>query len=489
MKSIHQYFKPLSKEKKEDIVLPTPHGPLSSKVPPGAIEAANERVSSKLQPAVTKPTSGVSTQDVGRGNYLKVSDAQRFAIAKRAAQFGTTAAIRYFASKYPDEFTSLKEPTVRRWKNKYKADLSNNGESVDDDSQQEKESQELCLKKTGRPLKLGDELDKQVREYVRDLRAKGLAINTAVVIASAEGILMHKDANLLQQITLTEGWAKYLLRRMGFVRRKATTKAKMSVEDFEEIKKDYLLDIQVVVSMDEIPKELVVNFDQTGIHYVPVSDWTMAEEGAKRVELVGKDDKRQLTAVFAGSMSGEFLPAQLIYQGKTSRCLPRYDFPSDWHVTFSANHWSNEDTMKEYIDQIILPYIRKKREELKLASDYPALLIFDNFKAQCTPAILTLLDRNNINVVLVPANCTDRLQPLDLSVNKPVKSFLRNEFQTWYAKEVCSQLRGQIENKPVDLKLSMVKPLSAGWMKSCYNYIKSKPEIVQNGFREAGILN
>jgi len=42
--------------------------------------------------------------------------------------------------------------------------------------------------------------------------------------------------------------------------------------------------------MDEIPEELVVNFYQTGICYVPVSDWMMAKEGAKRVELSGKDD-------------------------------------------------------------------------------------------------------------------------------------------------------------------------------------------------------
>ena len=47
---------------------------------------------------------------------------------------------------------------------------------------------------------------------MRDLRAKGLAINIAVVMASAESMLMHKDANLLEQTTLTDGWAKYLLR-------------------------------------------------------------------------------------------------------------------------------------------------------------------------------------------------------------------------------------------------------------------------------------
>jgi len=40
---------------------------------------------------------------------------------------------------------------------------------------------------------------------------------------------------------------------MGFVRRKATTKAaKNSVEDFEQIKQNYLLDSEVVVAIDEI---------------------------------------------------------------------------------------------------------------------------------------------------------------------------------------------------------------------------------------------
>ena len=62
--------------------------------------------------------------------------------------------------------------------------------------------------------------------------------------------------------------------------------------------------------MDEVPPELVINWDQTGIHYVPVSSWTMEKEGSKRIEIVVIDDKSQLTAVFAGSL---FLPPQLVY--------------------------------------------------------------------------------------------------------------------------------------------------------------------------------
>ena len=55
--------------------------------------------------------------------------------------------------------------------------------------------------------------------------------------------------------------------------------------------------------MDSVPPELVINFDQTALNYVPIPDWIMEKEGTKQVEIIAKDDKRQLTAVFAGSAS------------------------------------------------------------------------------------------------------------------------------------------------------------------------------------------
>ena len=76
-----------------------------------------------------------------------------------------------------------------------------------------------------------------------------------------------------------------------------------------------------------------------------------------------------------------------------------------------ANHWSNEGAMKEHIERDNLTYSSKKKKELKLPDGQSALLIFDNFKAQCTSSVLTLLDSHNIDISLVPANCTDRLQP------------------------------------------------------------------------------
>ena len=59
----------------------------------------------------------------------------------------------------------------------------------------------------------------------------------------------------------------------------------------------------------------------------------METEGLKRIEVAGKDDKRQITAVFGASMEGDFLPVQLVYQGKTTRCLPQVEFPVGGDIT------------------------------------------------------------------------------------------------------------------------------------------------------------
>ena len=62
---------------------------------------------------------------------------------------------------------------------------------------------------------------------------------------------------------------------------------------------------------------------------------------------------------------------------------------------------------------------------------------------------------------MIPPNCMDRLQPLDVSVNKPAKEFLYQKFQTWYAQIVCAQLEGKASREPVDLHMSVVKPWDA----------------------------
>ena len=99
---------------------------------------------------------------------------------------------------------------------------------------------------------------------------------------------------------------------MNFVKRRGSSTAKMPVANFEVTKEQFIIDVNAVIEMEDIPQPLVFNWDQTGISFVPGSSWTMDVKRSKRVEIVGMGDKRQITAVFCGAMSGEFLPPQII---------------------------------------------------------------------------------------------------------------------------------------------------------------------------------
>ena len=142
----------------------------------------------------------------------------------------------------------------------------------------------------------------------------------------------------------------------------------------------------------------------------------------------------------------------MIYQGTTPKCLPSIRFQAGWDVTFSENHWSNESTMENYLNNILFPYIVNMKAKNQPDVTQPSLVIYDTFQGQCTKTILTMLKENNVHIIIVLANCTDRLQPLDLSVNKAAKEFLRKQFTEQYSDQICQQLcKGIKPAKAIDL--------------------------------------
>ena len=260
---------------------------------------------------------------------------------------------------------------------------------------------------------------------------KGGAVSARIVIAAAQCILLKCNRSKLVEfgghVQLNRQWAHSLLQRMKFLRRKATTaKSKEMKADFAERKSSFLADVAATVTMKEILPELSLNWDQTEIKIVPCSTWTINQRGAKRVEIIGTSDKRQITAVFCGTLTGDFMPIQVIYKGKTTRCHPHFIFPSGWYITHSSKHWSTEQTMLEYVEHIIAPYVQKVHESFQ--PDTSALVIMDNFKGQITESVSSLLNQCNIHVCLLPPKMTDRLQAMDVSVNKPAKDHLKKQF-------------------------------------------------------------
>ncbi len=148
--------------------------------------------------------------------------------------------------------------------------------------------------------------------------------------------------------------------------------------------------------------------------------------------------------------------------------------------------------MLQYIEHIIVPYVEKVREDM--GDDKAALVVMDNFKGQITASVTSLLEENNILVALLPPNTTDLLQPMDISVNKPAKEYLRRQFEAWYSEEVMKQLEGKdlqdlgdAELQPINMGMPIMKEIGAKWLVGMAEYLSNNPQFIVNGFLHSGI--
>ena len=55
-------------------------------------------------------------------------------------------------------------------------------------------------------------------------------------------------------------------------------------------KQQFSIDVKPVINIEDIPAGLIINWDQTGINYVPTNSWTMEKEGQEQVEIVVGDN-------------------------------------------------------------------------------------------------------------------------------------------------------------------------------------------------------
>ena len=421
-----------------------------------------------------------------RGEYHVYDDEVRAKVGRYAIENGNKAAVTKYSAMLGHP---ISESTVRGLKKRYLAEL----ERVKDPAMVKK----LPRCKAGRPLKLG-KYDDDVKKYVTSLRLAGGIVNRSIVIAAAKGIVEGSDPSRLTEhggdISLDVSWAQSFLQRLGYVRRKGTKAARKVPSDFEAIKAAYYLDrIRVAATIDDqfVPPQLIINLDQTNAKFIPVSEWILDKEGSKQVSIIGKEDKREMTVLLSCTLGGKLLPPQLIYAGCTNRCHPNFTFPNSWNVTHSTNHWSTEDTMLEFLDKIIIPYVDNTRQCLELSDDFRAVAIFDVFAAHRCQSVLDRLESSNIKPVFVPAGCTGELQPLDITVNDAFKRELKSCFTTWYAKEVSKALKNgeDVEKIKVNLAISVIKPLHSNWLLYAMNKICEKERLIQTSFEKAGITS
>jgi hypothetical protein len=168
-------------------------------------------------------------------------------------------------------------------------------------------------------------------------------------------------------LTVSRSWVrKYMQSQLSMSFRRQTTAAQKLPVDHEVQTMRAVQRVAFLCKQHSIGAERVINFDQTGLSYCPTSGQRTYEVSAsKEATVVGAEDKRAITAVAGSTMSGELLPLQLIFGGKTSAVHPTAGVSSmltgaGHHITHSDSHWSSRETMRQYMDAVVAPYVRQQ---------------------------------------------------------------------------------------------------------------------------------
>ena len=231
---------------------------------------------------------------------------------------------------------------------------------------------------------------------------------------------------------LTNCWTRDVLKQLNWSKCKGTTnKVDPSAQFLAEEKFIFQRTISTAILEHDILAPLF-NLYLTPLFFVSQGKYTFSFKGTKNVPIKWVDDKRQITATFAVSLTGTFLQIQLIFKVKTKRTLPNFKIPSTFSLSYTKNHKSNTEKSIEFFEQIIFPYLKMVERENGHPEEQYALIIMDTFKGQDNDRLKELCSENYCEVAIVPHNITKKFQPLDISVNRAAKAFIQNMYNEWF---------------------------------------------------------
>ena len=195
-------------------------------------------------------------------------------------------------------------------------------------------------------------------------------------------------------------------------RRVATTSRPMITHTlWDELRAHFLHSLADYVATYNIPDELIFKIDQTPSKFITTGNMTMVEKGSKHVPLTGSNDRRAITLTLIETLSGDILPFQVIFKGKTERYLSKDKYPDGFLLSYNEKHCSNETETLRLLEKLFNPYIEKSKVEKNLPQH--SLIIWDAFKAESADAVKKKINDLNVDASQVPKNLTHLFQLLD----------------------------------------------------------------------------
>jgi hypothetical protein len=195
---------------------------------------------------------------------------------------------------------------------------------------------------------------------------------------------------------------------------------------------------------------VILNMDETPFWIDSIPKTTLEVAGTQQIDIVTTGhEKERMSIVITCTASGVMLPSLVIL--KNLKSVPKCAIPRDVFVEVSGiggSGFMNEHIMIKYINKILIPYLHGR----------PSLLILDQLKAHKTEMVINHLKSNNIQQFFIEAGFTSELQPIDVSINGPLKRKFRDQWEKWMSESaaIFTRQKGNRKKPTYDISFQMI---------------------------------
>ena len=278
----------------------------------------------------------------------------------------------------------------------------------------------------GRPISYSEDLEDELSQWILEMRDMNLPIQRQHVQRKAKALIQPH----LPSFKASAGWLDKFLRRHSLSLRRQTSIQQKLPAQLEGKISTFLADVKALRMQHNFVDDLIINMDETPVCFDMASNSTIAKKGSREVIIRGTGaHKRRFTVTLTCTASGKMLQPFVTFKAKTQRILKKIPIKEcNVIVTTQPKGWMDHKLMLTWIRKVLVQHTKGRH----------ALLVFDTFKDHLTDDILAILAKNNISHAVIPGGCTRMIQPLDVCLNKPFKTYISGAWEEYMVGQVQS---------------------------------------------------
>lgn len=169
----------------------------------------------------------------------------------------------------------------------------------------------------------------------------------------------------------------------------------------------------------------IYNLDETALLTVQVPEKILADKRTRKLNKVTSAERGTLiTACCIIAANGTYVPPALVYPRKKK--VKDHTLRGAPIGTLSLSHQSGWMTGESFLE--VMKHFVKHTNS---SNENPSVLILDNHESHLTPAVVNFAKDNGVIIVTLPPHCSNKLQPLDVSVYRSLKIFYYRAIDGW----------------------------------------------------------